>query len=836
MGRRIDGGAMGVLWMRAKAQLRGQARASLLLALLVGLGGALVLAAAAGARRSEAALPRFLAANRTVDAHVGVQTADPADDLAEVRRQLAALPEVQQVFRTSGAPLGALILAGADPADPARWRRQLGVVALDPGGSMTFGRPILVAGRLPDERRPREAAVDEELAERRHLRIGSHYRVGAFTLQQLGPAGEGRSIPPQGAAVDLQVVGIVRYPADLLPVETNQDNLFVNTGELYLTPAYWQRYGPDIARYGIGLAVVLRHGQADLPRLTASLRRLYGDRAAVVTEGLVSGEAVTAGTRRAIRLESGALAAFALLAALAALLLVGQTLGRQILLEAFESPILRALGMTRGQLVGVAVVRAAPIALAGAALAVAGAVALSPSTPLGVARRAELHPGVAVDLPVLVIGAVAVVASMLGCAVVAGWRAARAAGGSLGVSQVPRAERPSRVAAALAAANLPPAAVIGTRLALEPGRGRSAVPVRSAIAAAAAGVCALTVAATFAASLLHLVGDPAAYGVTWDVRVGNFADPQGGRRAARKLDVNPAVAAYAGAVTEAPDVRVDGRSVHLLAYTSGKGRLPPAVVEGRAPTQPDEIALGSTALRALGKRIGDTVLIATASAAQRVQVVGRVVFNNAGLATAPAGPGNGGIVQVELWRRLSPPGAPISPAAYFVRLDPASDRRRAIARLQRDFPDTVVFPLKQPDLSNLERVGYLPRLLASLVAVLALGTVAHALITAVRRRRRDLAILKSLGFGRGQVSQTVAWQATTFALVAGLIGVPLGIAGGRWAWRLVAEQLGVAAAPVVPPLPVLAIATGALLAANLVAAGPGWVAARIQPAPVLRTE
>jgi ABC-type lipoprotein release transport system permease subunit len=156
--------------------------------------------------------------------------------------------------------------------------------------------------------------------------------------------------------------------------------------------------------------------------------------------------------------------------------------------------------------------------------------------------------------------------------------------------------------------------------------------------------------------------------------------------------------------------------------------------------------------------------------------------------------------------------------------------------LQRDFPDTVVFPLKQPDLINLERVGYLPGLLAGLVALLALGTVTHTLVTSVRRRRRDLAILKTLGFGRGQISQTVAWQATSFALAAGLLGVPLGIVGGRWAWLVVAEQLGVAAGPVVPPVLLLTIAVGALLAANLAAAGPGLVAARIRPATVLRSE
>jgi hypothetical protein len=165
---------------------------------------------------------------------------------------------------------------------------------------------------------------------------------------------------------------------------------------------------------------------------------------------------------------------------------------------------------------------------------------------------------------------------------------------------------------------------------------------------------------------------------------------------------------------------------------------------------------------------------------QRVRVVGRVVVNM-GDGNPTIAPGKGAIAHVGLWRRISPPDASDSPGFFFVRLDPASDRRRAIEQLQRDFPNTVVLPLKQPDLTDLERVGYLPGLLAGMVALLALSTVTHALVTSVRRRRRDLAILKTLGFERIQVSQTVAWQATTFALLATLVGVPLGIAGGRWA-------------------------------------------------------
>ena len=95
------------------------------------------------------------------------------------------------------------------------------------------------------------------------------------------------------------------------------------------------------------------------------------------------------------------------------------------------------------------------------------------------------------------------------------------------MAEIAGAERPSRIAGTLAAAGLPPTAVTGTRIALEPGRGRTAVPVRSAITAAAAAVATLTAAVTFGASLLNLAGDPAAYGVTWDVRVGNFVDPRG---------------------------------------------------------------------------------------------------------------------------------------------------------------------------------------------------------------------------------------------------------------------------------------------------------------------
>jgi ABC-type lipoprotein release transport system permease subunit len=159
-----------------------------------------------------------------------------------------------------------------------------------------------------------------------------------------------------------------------------------------------------------------------------------------------------------------------------------------------------------------------------------------------------------------------------------------------------------------------------------------------------------------------------------------------------------------------------------------------------------------------------------------------------------------------------------------------------MARLRRDSTGFIFAPRPHAEVRNLQRVGGLPGLLAGLVALLALAVMTHTLVTSVRRRRRDLAVLKTIGFVRGQVAAAIAWQATTFALVALCLGVPLGVAAGRWAWQLTAAVLGVSSAPVVPLAAVLAITAATVGAANLVAAVPGRAASRLRPATALRSE
>jgi len=69
-----------------------------------------------------------------------------------------------------------------------------------------------------------------------------------------------------------------------------------------------------------------------------------------------------------------------------------------------------------------------------------------------------------------------------------------------------------------------------------------------------------------------------------------------------------------------------------------------------------------------------------------------------------------------------------------------------------------------------------------------------------------------------------------------VVGIPLGIAAGRWLWTVFANQLGVIPAPVVRQPQVLLAIPAALLLANVIALLAGSAAARARPALVLRSE
>jgi ABC-type antimicrobial peptide transport system permease subunit len=130
-----------------------------------------------------------------------------------------------------------------------------------------------------------------------------------------------------------------------------------------------------------------------------------------------------------------------------------------------------------------------------------------------------------------------------------------------------------------------------------------------------------------------------------------------------------------------------------------------------------------------------------------------------------------------------------------------------------------------------------PLILGFVLAVFGVATLLHLLVVSVVRRRREMGLLKALGFVNMQVGATVLWQATTVALVGIVIGVPLGIVVGRAVWNAFATNLGAVPVAAVPALAIAVLAIAVFVVANALAVIPAVTSARKRSVgQLLRTE
>lgn len=772
---------MTAAWRWGWGLARRRWRSVVVLSLLFALAWGLAMVAVTGARRSTEVVAETLREHRQPDV-----ISLPAREGFDWSR-IVGLPYVSaHGFLATGAfcvdETGGLTSPGA-------------LCTLPPaGGGMydTIMRIDAVEGRVPVG--PREIAINRVAQERYGWRIGDRLHVsgvGAGRLEAYWnrPGGVSRV---WGPSIEVTVVGV--FAGDdawrVISGGIGQQGIAMSTSFL---PTFGDRFD-----YRVDAFLRLRGGAADVPRLAADVARITGDDTIPLT---VVHEAQRR-VERTTTVEAGALLLFAVVLLAATVVIVGQSLSRLVRAGAGDVPALRAMGMSPPALVAGLAVPGLMVAVAGAVGAVGFAVVLSPQVPIGMARTFDLHPGVKFDVPVL--GGLGLAAFVTCTALAAALLAVRPAG-----------RRAPRASAVVSRLSLPVPARLGVAYALERRSGSG----RSAVVGVVAGVLMVSAAWTLQAGVADAIAHPERGGQAWDLQFdAGLADEAiiADSDVAAATELYRTVVPMAGQVVPAYAARPIGTPVEL------------AVLDGRLPRAEDEIAVGPATAARFGLEVGEQVRVGRGGVS--VRVVGTLLLleyggHNAydeGLLATPAGlaalrPAESGLVFILIDVR---DGA-----------DPAAVTRRLVdaGGIERSW-------LPPAGVDVLRTIRDLPVLVGGLLAVLGLVTGGLAVVGSVRRRRRELAVLRTLGLTGAHVRAVVLWQASTLAVAGGVVGVPLGVLVGRLVWRWIASSM--------PLVPVTSLAWAAIVltvpatVAAMVAIvwWPAHRAARAVPAQALRAE
>jgi ABC-type lipoprotein release transport system permease subunit len=793
------------------------------IALLLALVSGLSLFALAGARRTQSSYPRFLrAANASTLGYASNGGYDP-----KMIRTVASFPEVAQ-SRTFVGFNTFIVIPGRAP-----------LTTRDIEGDGTFDgryydqdRFTATQGRIPDRNRIDEIAVDAYAAERYDLHVGQRVELDTYSTEQI----EAPDAFTQPATPRLRtaatLVGIGLYPDEVLQDDGDR------TPRMLLTPAFSTLARP-YATYSLQ-GLVLKRGDRDIETVRHRID-------ALVPPGSIQYRVTSVDTfhaEHAMKPLSIALGVFGSIIGLTGLVLVTQALARALRTERPEQSILRALGAPPRAIIGSAVAAPALAIIGGVALGIVFAVAASPLMPIGPVRKVEVARGIDADLSVLVgVGALFALILLAGTFAIAWYNAPHRL-----ARRRPVAGHSSRVAASAGRAGLPTPAVEGLRMALERDDTTGRATGRSVIAGSVIAIAALAGAVVFGASLNTLVHEPKLYGwnatavLTAGQGYGNI--PLDG--AHRVLDHDPDVAAWSGATFGFDTIA--GREVPLLGMEPGGG-VYPSLLRGRPIANADEIVLGPATASELNVHVGDTVTLQGETAPHTLRVVGVATFPTVGQAhVAHPSLGVGALVATEMVpgydRSLTGVRQPgLGPRAIFVRFQPHTNVDAELARLRvttrplASFAGFEVLPVQRPaEIVNSSDIGTAPLLLASALAFGAVASLGLALATTVRRRRRDLVVLKALGFTRGQLAGTLSANATTTIGIGLLFGIPIGAGLGALAWRLFADQLDVVARPTFPLAVLAAVTVAGLVVANVAALLPARAARHLDAAAVLRTD
>ena len=806
-----------LLW---RHELRRRAGGYLAIVLVVALSGAVAMTALAGARRTASAFERYLEASDASALSINIARYDEANQAA-----LEGLPGVEQ------ARTYASVLAG--PVDPESGElrfsasRSETLVSVD-GRFFDQDRPQMDSGRLPDPTRADEIFINRTLADQSDIEVGERVAIGILSPTTFEFIGQ----------TEATVTGVGRTATEVAVADVD------DLQRIIFTPAFLEE-NPDAIGEG---------GDDDFTYFWSGLRLAPGTDLADVEQAweeqapdrfggrnpfrYLRTSTLHASVQQANRPQVVGLAGFGLMAALLGTALTVQVTRRVVRAARPDLAFLRALGGTWATSSAGVLLAAGLAVLIGAALAIGLAWLLSPVAPVGLVREIEPDPGHAFDALVLGVGGVGL--ALFG-----------AVAAVLTARRVGRADEQAPADPGLAA-HLPLVSGFGVRMVM----GRRSTAARSAVVGAVVSTVAVVATLVVGSNVQHLITTPRLFGADFDAayELGSGYsqfDPEVLNQFLTERD-DPDLDGWTSVTYT--NVTIGEVEVPALGVTPGRGTIGPTLLEGRAPAGPGEIALGEDSLDAVGAAVGDEIDVE----GQPFTVVGTAVLPALGQATSDhSGLGVGGWLAAEDLAGLFPDEEFTGLAsAVLVDFRDGADAEATVEGLKAELlDDLLAWGVSEADAEEAgadilaiyrpprpaELVGTAsslaaPALLAAMLGVGALIALGFALIASVRGRRRELAVVKSLGFLRRQVQGVVLTQTLVTVVVGLVVGIPVGIALGGVLWRLLAEQLGVVAEQDIPTVAILAYAGAGALLAILLTAVPARIAARTPAALVLTQE
>ncbi|MGC1419125.1 MAG: FtsX-like permease family protein [Acidimicrobiales bacterium] len=827
-------------WYRYRASFARRVSSYLSIVLLIGVVGGLALAGVAGARRTDSSFATYLASTNPSTVALFSRYDDPGLKLntgynQALANEIASLPGVSRsassvvfdgnIGLSSVKGLHLHLTGGEEP--PA-------ILGSVNGEYSSVDRVTMIAGRPTNPRSTDEAIMNVQAAHELGLHIGSTITIPIYTDFEVNSP---KSFPPFRI---LKVTMVGEFVASRDVVESDIGSL--GASAVIFSQGLTRQLAPKCST-GTETFLQLKGGDANATKVLDEVYKIDPIARHFPAEVTTSFLPVA---QQIISPEAVALGIFGAISALAALLIGALMLGRLLRGGAEELEVLRALGARRSMLLAEELVGALSAVVVGSLLAVAVATGLSPLSPLGPVRSVYPDKGVSIDATVLVVGFVALVLILSSLTLLFAGREVRRV-----TDRRPSTpwKRESGVLRSTANSGLPIAAVTGIRFALEPGRGRAATPVRSAALGAVLAVVVLVATVTFGASLDSLVSHPPLYGWNWNYAMlsgfgGNEDLP--GPQITTFLNADHYIQSWSG--VNIVKASLDGQDVPAMAERP-EAPVQPPILSGHGLEKANQIVLGPVTMAALGKHVGDTVTFSNGlSKPSTLTIVGTLTMptlgNNSGLGTGALVATSRFPTSLMNLQDSSIPG----PNAILVRIRPGANPAAAYRSLTQvekkvnKIPQAqgstggIVKVLRPAEIVNFRSMGTTPTVLAAGLALGAIAALGLTLIASVRRRRRELALLKALGFTQRQLAASIAWQASVASIIGCVVGIPLGIIAGRLLWNDFARSINVVPSATVPALTVTLIALGALVFANLVAAIPGRTAARTPTALVLRAE